>query len=523
MIESRIDALDFLAQLKGELVIDYTADSDTITQIVTALLAFQVHANPITIGTIEPTVSRSLQVENDTIYSVLMGLRNTVGGYIEVDTDRHLNWYNSIGENKGQQIRYKKNIVGLHREYDFSNFANRLYAYGAGESTAKIKLSDATGYDLDYVEDTGSQTTYGLCVKRIVDKSITHPDTLKSWADLQLVEMATPLTSYTVDMVNLVAMGWTFEDLELGSYVTVIDEDLGIEISARIVKIVRDLSDPLNIQVEISNPGKDITDTLTGVYDVQQFNNATATKIGAGQVTVLGTFTVEDWVTAGTTTISGNNIRSGVLQSNNWGTSAGSYFDLVAGVFKLGGSAAPKLSWDGSTLSVTGMISVGGAAADVNTYATTISGSKITTNSLDANVIKTSSLSVALSMAVGGSLTCGPVKLDTEGAWINGTNKALIFKDGYEMGCIRYSALTNTLYIETSVYGKHISLSSAGYLYLYGAYGISTSSNIVAQNGISLAKSSYPTNSANGTLYYDSTFNILVVRKSGAWKEVLTS
>jgi len=114
-------------------------------------------------------------------------------------------------------------------------------------------------------------------------------------------------------MVNLAAMGWDFEDLKLGSFVRVIDEDLGININARIVKITRDLSDPKNIKVEISNPGKDIVDSLSAVYDNQQLESHIATKIGAGQVVVLGDFVVSDWVTGGSTTIKGSSITAGTI------------------------------------------------------------------------------------------------------------------------------------------------------------------------------------------------------------------
>jgi len=49
-------------------------------------------------------------------------------------------------------------------------------------------------------------------------------------------------------------------------------------------------------------------------------------------------------------------ITAGVLRSQNWGTSQGSEFDLNAGTFKLGGSASPKLEWDGSALKVRGQV-----------------------------------------------------------------------------------------------------------------------------------------------------------------------
>jgi phage minor structural protein len=356
MIETQIDALGFLAQLDEEIVFDYEATALTITQIITDLLTYQENVIPITLGTIQPAVTRSISVQQDTILGVLRGLRDTVGGYISVDTNRRLNWYTDIGENKGQQIRYKKNIKGLHRTLEYTNFGNRLYCYGAGEGSARIHLSEAIGMTVDYVEDIPSQGTNGICIRQLVDKSITDPDVLLAWANLQLAGMKNPRASYTVDMVNLAAMDWTFEALQLGSIVKVIDEDLGIDISARIVKITRDLSNPENIQVEISNVTRDIIDTMSGVYDNQQFSDHIATRIGAGQVVVLGEFVVSDWLTGGTTNIKGDYIRSGVIQSNNWGVGAGSYFDLVAGTFKLGGSAAPKLSWNGTTLVVSGTI-----------------------------------------------------------------------------------------------------------------------------------------------------------------------
>jgi phage minor structural protein len=388
MITTRIDALDFLAQLGDEIVFDYTATSQTITQICTALLAFQLHTTPITLGTIQPVVTRSIEVQQDTILGVLQGLRDTVGGYIEVDTSRRLNWWNDIGENKGQQIRYKKNIKGLSRTREYTNFGNRLYCYGAGEGSARIHLSQAIGTPPDYVEDIPSQGTYGMCIRQLTDKSITDPDVLLAWANLKLAEMKDPRASYSVDMVNLEAMGWTFENLQLGSIVKVIDEDMGIDISARIVKIIRDLTDPGNIKIEISNIVKDFIDTSQGVYDTQQFESHIATKIGAGQVVVLGEFVVSDWLTGGTTNIKGDYIRSGVIQSNNWGAGAGSYFDLVAGTFKLGGSDAPKLSWDGTTLKIVGTlqtsnIEAGSALTVLGTIIAGGGGVKISTTGIN--------------------------------------------------------------------------------------------------------------------------------------------
>lgn len=54
--------------------------------------------------------------------------------------------------------------------------------------------------------------------------------------------------------------------------------------------------------------------------------------------------------------IAGNKIVGSLLRSVNWGTDAGSEFNLDDGTFKMGGSEDPKLEWDGADLTVRGKI-----------------------------------------------------------------------------------------------------------------------------------------------------------------------
>ena len=363
MIKTAIEALDFLSQLGREKVIAYLAESKTISVIVDDLLAYQLLTPAIGKGTIAGAyadLTRSIQADGDSILGVLLKLRDTVGGYLEVDNNGDLNWSESIGENKGQQIRYRKNLIGIERDIDYSSLVNRLYAYGEGEGEARITLTDADGQEEDYVEDTDSQTEWGgIYVGVEVDRSITHPDTLLAWATLRLAELKNPPISYRIDSVDLskqTDIDFSFDSLQLGSTVVVIDEDLGINVSVKVVRIEHpDLSEPQMMILELATRTKDITDILAGVYDVQQLYQHIATKIGAGQVVVLGEFTVIDWVTGGTTNIKGDYIRTGTIESINWGVDAGSQFNLNDGTFKLGGSASPALSWDGTELLLEGL------------------------------------------------------------------------------------------------------------------------------------------------------------------------
>jgi hypothetical protein len=76
--------------------------------------------------------------------------------------------------------------------------------------------------------------------------------------------------------------------------------------------------------------------------------------------------------------ISANVIKAGLLQSTNWGVSAGSEYNLDDGTFRLGGSDAPKLYWNGTTLSITGSVAINAGSIDIG-------GADATSFHVDAN------------------------------------------------------------------------------------------------------------------------------------------
>jgi hypothetical protein len=185
--------------------------------------------------------------------------------------------------------------------------------------------------------------------------------------------------------------------------------------------------------------------------------------------------------------ISANLLVGGLLQSTNWGVSDGSEFNLDAGTFRLGGSSAPKLNWDGSTLSISGSvtivggsiaigtgansmhtdsegnswwgasdyasaparisksgaiygssvtisgyISTGGAAADVNAGGVTINGPKITAGSLTTAQLNF----VPLTSAGGTGSIVATINASSEGIYIVGSkiriSGSVTFDSGYD-------------------------------------------------------------------------------------------
>ena len=76
----------------------------------------------------------------DSILGALKRLQESVGGYIYVDSDKQLQWRSSIGSDTGQQLRFGKNIMQIRRSVDYSELANRLWVWGAGEGEAEVRL-----------------------------------------------------------------------------------------------------------------------------------------------------------------------------------------------------------------------------------------------------------------------------------------------------------------------------------------------------------------------------------------------
>ncbi len=249
-----------IGQLVDEqLIAAYSPVAQTPTQIVTALLALQLLSPAITVGTIAPTSLRTITFKpGETILKCLYRLRDTVGGYISIDNNRALQWSDSIGEDTGQQVRYQKNLVGVTREVDYTTIANRIYAYGAGQGDARVNLTQASGSPPAYVEDAQSQSDWdGIYVKILTERTITDADALLAWIILKLADLKDPRVTYTIDTTDLAESteaGFDFEPLALGSIITVIDEDLGFDVSVQIVKIIHlDLLHPESIRVEVTN------------------------------------------------------------------------------------------------------------------------------------------------------------------------------------------------------------------------------------------------------------------------------
>ena len=117
------------------------------------------------------------------------------------------------------------------------------------------------------------------------------------------------------------------------------------------------------------------------------------------------------------TGIPAGNITAGLLTSANWNATLGSQISLTNGTIYMGGSAAPKFSWDGSNLSIAGNISMTGASSLASSVLT-ISG--------DGRIEIGSGNPMAFGYDVDGGTN--------DGLWLNANNYWYTTGDDFKVG-----------------------------------------------------------------------------------------
>jgi len=155
----RIEAYGWLEKLGREIVSTYDT-TDTVANIVAALIAMQAGNNQISVGTIDATIGAteiSIELEQQSILQGLRKIEETLSeaSMFFVSADRELYWYSLPRLNTGQRLRLDHNATEITRSESTKELANRIYYFGARESVDDpIKISDDDGYSVDYVQST---------------------------------------------------------------------------------------------------------------------------------------------------------------------------------------------------------------------------------------------------------------------------------------------------------------------------------------------------------------------------------
>lgn len=256
----------------GELKTLMHSDSTTIDARTS--IAQQLDGTDWSVGTVDVTATRPRHT-SENVETSLYNLRQicgNFGGDLYFDTARKtVSLLANMGVRHQKVFRYEKNTRSIKRTVDTRNLFTRFTLIGKDSDGNDVTVADING-GKDYVENYEWTDWLGIPRKvkwnRKVDQRFSDKqnmlDHMKSW----LNTYSKPIVSYQLD-VSLFEVS-----PNLGDYVYVRDDDLGVNGWLRVVSRKRNILEPHLSTVQLESSQASVIDTIVSTsatsHDVQQ-------------------------------------------------------------------------------------------------------------------------------------------------------------------------------------------------------------------------------------------------------------
>ena len=302
-VEETHDGVDVYAEhVICELNSDIVEDARPYNQTAEAALNSALNDTRWTSGTVADLGLNSENFYFESARSAIAKIVNTWGGELRYRlvfsgneiTHRYVDLLEARGSITGKRFEYKKDIVSIRRTVSMDGVITACYGRGKGEEVGTNDDGKTTyGKRLSFADevwttptnpankpagqkwvgDDTAKTLFGYGSRHrmgvFLDDEETDSASLlqKTWDYLQANN--TPKATYDLDVLVLETLsGYDHEKVRLGDTVVVNDSELGIALSARVIRIEADLLDPEKSKLRLGN----YIDGLTGtVYDKLSF------------------------------------------------------------------------------------------------------------------------------------------------------------------------------------------------------------------------------------------------------------
>lgn len=207
--------------------------------------------------------------ENEHLLPALFSIAQPLTDYKFVyNTNNVDKWYVSLKKisikQKGE-IRYGKNMQGVHKTTDASKICTRLYPLGYGEGENQLTIEKVNN-GKPYLESSNI-STYGVIEKLAVDRRFQTEETLLAYGKKLLAEYEKPFVSYTVDA------SYIDGNVDVGDYVRIIDDEENISELMRIITISKsDIYGDRQAVYTIENRSEDFAGTIATLTEKQRIN-----------------------------------------------------------------------------------------------------------------------------------------------------------------------------------------------------------------------------------------------------------
>ena len=302
----------------------------TATQALTAALAGTARW---TVGTVDVSTTGSASFYRMSGWEALQELIKVWGGEVSVTitvdstgvASRKVNLRNHIGDSTAtRRFDYGYDVSNIVRTIEDTLWTARVIPLGAAQQSTdggygrKIDISSVNSGSIYLTNSTTAVTLrmpngsggWEYPTQIVENPDCETPADLKAWALAHLEDWTTPKVSYEIDVSTDENGPIT---IYLGDEVAVVDNALGLRLSARVVRIDEDVLVSSNSKITISNLRETLGDTLGNLSLATSGNSDALTDLHAN----LGAITAaNDTVSVASGT--GTAICSVTLEAGTW-------------------------------------------------------------------------------------------------------------------------------------------------------------------------------------------------------------
>lgn len=200
-----------------------------------------------TVGVANVSTLRTYSTEATNPLALLNTVQENHGGDLLFDNNaKTVSLVTDSGRKNGVSFFYGRGLTESRRVVDTTSLLTRIYPRNAeGQTIASVNNGVPYVENFDYTTEI-KETTYDF-------KSGTSPYTMLTMANAAIAARSKPSYSYEVTVSDMSALGGaSFERFDAGDYVTVVDEEVGISGTQRIVKLEYDVVRPWKSKVTLS-------------------------------------------------------------------------------------------------------------------------------------------------------------------------------------------------------------------------------------------------------------------------------
>ena len=199
------------------------------------------------IGVIEINTTRSFENNETNPLAVLQLIADLYHGELVFHSlEKTVDLVKQTGKNRGIVFHFHKNMKSIERTISTTSLVTRLYATGKdGMTFASVNNG------LSYVEDFSY--TDEVLIGGLDCSNFTSAEDMLSYTKMRVAEYCKPNYSSVLQVMYLQAYpGYSHEIYELGDTVRVVDEELDLDLTTRIVRMEKNIMEPWNTVVELS-------------------------------------------------------------------------------------------------------------------------------------------------------------------------------------------------------------------------------------------------------------------------------